>query len=193
MDAATLRQGKTIWVEKTPGHLRSIDLIERYVPRDVFIHMLRRGQDVVASLYETSRRYPQQWGNPWSVDKCIEKWNADVLHLRRHIDKPNHALVRYEELVTDPRRILLDLCEFLKVDFDEGMLTRRRATVDSLILQDEPWKNDAKGEVRKPSTRKFDRLFDAEERSCIAKRLAYSDDLLSLSASRRQMSVPRHE
>lgn len=44
------RWGQTIWLEKTPLHLLYIKQFEQFIPGVKFIHLLRNGADVVASL-----------------------------------------------------------------------------------------------------------------------------------------------
>ena len=62
LDTLTLSQGKEVWIEKTPGHLRFVDQIEKLVSGAKFVHMVRNGEDVVASLYDIGKRYPELWG-----------------------------------------------------------------------------------------------------------------------------------
>jgi hypothetical protein len=50
LDTITQQQGKTIWIEKTPGHVHCIDYIQKRVKKAKFIHLIRNGSDVVASL-----------------------------------------------------------------------------------------------------------------------------------------------
>ena len=80
LDTLTLNQGKEIWVEKTPGNLHYIEKIEKLVSSAKFVHIIRNGTDVVASLYEVTNEYPEVWGeNGWSVEQCISRWIQDIL------------------------------------------------------------------------------------------------------------------
>ena len=51
-----------IWVEKTPDHLQSLDLIQTFVPDNKIIHIIRDGGDTIASLFKGT----QQWGKEFS-------------------------------------------------------------------------------------------------------------------------------
>ena len=57
-----MAQGKTIWLEKSPDHLRYIDQIEKLVDEAKFIHILRNGFDNIASIYDLAGKYPETWG-----------------------------------------------------------------------------------------------------------------------------------
>ena len=63
LDRLASFQGKTGWLEKTPGHLYYIDDFARACPDARFIHLVRNGADVVASLYEVTQHYPEVWGS----------------------------------------------------------------------------------------------------------------------------------
>ena len=56
LDELTMDDGKAIWLEKTPLHVHFTDLIEKYVSRAHFIHVVRRGSDVVASIRDRALR-----------------------------------------------------------------------------------------------------------------------------------------
>jgi hypothetical protein len=74
LDELTVNAGKSIWLEKTPGHLYHIDTIRRLVPDTKFIHLFRNGQDVVASMYCITRENKGAWGKPMEIEECIQWW-----------------------------------------------------------------------------------------------------------------------
>ena len=177
LDALTLAQGGTVWVEKTPGHLHYIDLIETHIPDARFIHLVRNGEDVVASLYEVSNEHPEVWGAPATLEACIARWTGDLKLTQRHIDKPQHTLARYEQLLDRPQSVLTDLCKFIGVEFDPGMLSEHSLVVQKLVLQSETWKDSARVDgLHRPMVRKFDQLFDQEQQAYIRARMAMSPD-----------------
>lgn len=176
LDALTLTQYGDVWVEKTPNHLHYIDLIERHIPDARFIHMVRNGEDVVASLYEVSTRHPEIWGAPATLETCVTRWIGDLEVTRGHIHKPHHTLVRYEELLEDAQSVLAQLCEFLGIPFSRDMLTGHSSAVQQLVLESETWKDSAKAEsLERPKERKFDQLFDRQQQSYVQARLAAND------------------
>jgi hypothetical protein len=176
LDTIALGQGRSIWLEKTPGHLRRVDLITRFVPGARFIHILRNGPDVVASLYEVKHKYPEVWAGPRTIDRCIARWNEDLAHTRRHVGREHHTLVRYEELVQDPPGTLEALCRFIGLPFRPEMLEEYASAARGLVLQGEDWKRGATGEpIGRPATSKFERIFDREEQAYILEHLDRPD------------------
>jgi hypothetical protein len=173
LDTLTLMQGGEVWVEKTPGHLHYIDLIESYVSHVRFIHMVRDGEDVIASLYEVVTRHPEIWGSPATLESCIARWIGDLELTRSHIHKPHHTLVRYERLIDNAKPVLEQLCEFLEIPFSQDMLGGRSSAVQQLVLENEPWKDSARAEaLQRPEVRKFEQIFDRQQQAYVRARLA---------------------
>lgn len=176
LDALTLTERGEVWVEKTPNHLHYIDLIESHISNARFIHMVRNGEDVVASLYEVSTRHPEIWGTPATLESCVTRWIGDLELTRRHIHKPHHTFVRYEELLEDARSVLTQTCEFLEIPFSRDMLTEHSSAVEQLVVESETWKDSAKAEgLQRPKVRKFDQLFDRQQQAYVQARLAAND------------------
>ena len=124
LDGAAARADNALWLEKTPSHLHRVAAIESYVPRAKFVHMVRRGTAVVASLYDVTHRHAEAWGGPRDIDDCARRWRHDVRLSLVHAGKPNHAFVAYEDLVADPDAVLMRLCRFLELP--HNISARRR-------------------------------------------------------------------
>jgi len=170
LDAIALEDGKANWVEKTPHHLRYIEEIESHVPDAVFIHIIRSGADVVASFYAASHDPSfKGFGRPMSLDECIERWTTDVEITRRELAKPNHYLVRYETLVSDPSLTLRRACAFLGLTFDERMLHHQEAA-QRVILSWEHWKAGALEPIRNANGKKLHDSLRPDERRYVVER-----------------------
>lgn len=94
-------------------------LIISLIPRARFIHLLRDGRDVVASMLRASRGWGRDWA-PASAREGIELWRAHVEAARRIARLTNHyAEVRYEELASaDGPAILGRLFAFCGAETD---------------------------------------------------------------------------
>lgn len=171
LDGLTEKQGKRIWVEKTPSHVRCISLIERMTPEPKFIHLLRCGADVVASLYEVTRRYPEAWGGPRDIDRCIDRWIEDVRISREYQDRPNHVVVTYEELVRGPRPLLTRLCGFAGVEFSDLMLREYAKAAAQVTHEHEAWKASTRDAIRNANGKKFYEVFDESQQRYVLERL----------------------
>jgi hypothetical protein len=156
--------------------LHHIDLIEAHVPGALFIHMLRRGEDVVASLYQVSTEHPEIWGAPATLEGSIARWTGDLKLTCRQLHKARHTLVSYERLLDEPQFVLAKLCGFVGVEFDPAMVSQHSSAVEELVLEGEVWKDSARAEgLHRPAISKFEQLLDQEQRSYIRDQLAGLD------------------
>lgn len=111
-------RGKTRYGDKTPGHTAQMEVLSRVLPEARFIHIIRDGRDVAASL----RGLPFAPGDGGMAAIAAE-WRDTIWRARRaaaHL--PHYTEVRYEDLVTEPEGVLRDLCDFLEIDFAPEML-----------------------------------------------------------------------
>lgn len=173
LDRLTLAQGKNIWIEKTPGHLYYIDDLERYIPSAKFIHLIRNGVDVVASLYEVTNQYPNNWGGKYGIDECIHTWNHCIQLSLQHLTKQNHMVIDYEQLIAEPENSLRILCKAIEIPFKDTMLTNYQDVTKDLIIKHEVWKNGAMREISSTSPTKFRLLFTPKQQNYIQSKLAH--------------------
>ena len=172
LDRLTLEAGKDIWVEKTPRHLHFIPEIQKRVPGAKFIHIVRDGKDVVASLYEVTHKKPMEWAKGrvqgfqgFTVEECVRRWNQDVLITSQYVMKPEHHIVRYEELVESPESSLMKICQFLHLNYVPQMVYSKQ-TYEQIVTPDESWKeNVARAPQKMPG--KFTRVFDERQQKYI--------------------------
>jgi len=168
LDTITLEQGKSIWVEKTPGHLYFVDEIEKLVKGASFIHIVRNGPDNVASLYEIGLKYADEWrSNYKDIDMCIRRWIRAVKLSTCYSSKENHILIRYENLVAEPKVVLDSLCSFIGVPYEGEMLSDYPSVAAQVILDKEPWKTTTGRPIGAEKNRKFTDLFDDNQRKYI--------------------------
>lgn len=170
------RQGKHIWLEKTPEHLHSIGDIQRYLPQAKIIHIVRNGTDTIASLYDLCQRHPQIWGQYFDgLDGCIDRWISDVAISRRYLDQPNHNVVRYETLVDSTESEIQRLCQFLGVSFEAAMLARYQHTSQGLVRRRENWKGLNQAAIQTTGGKKFHTLLDPSQQGHVLERIAQTD------------------
>jgi len=185
LDTLTEQQGKSFWLEKTPGHLRHIKDIEQLVVGAKFIHLIRNGEDVVASLYEATRKYSKDFGGSyWSIDQCIEWWKKDIKISRTYLHKPNHILVKYEHLIEAPKLVITELCDFIGVSFDEIMLKEYSKTTQQVVNENELWKQSVQQPIQKVNNHKFNKLFNAQQRQYISYKLLFEYSIVDDKAKR---------
>jgi hypothetical protein len=174
LDRVTIDQGKTVWVEKSPEHIAYIDLIERYVRPVKFIHIVRNGADVVASLTDVGRQYPKShWKLYWDTpDKCIALWNEAIRLTRLHMHKPHHHVVRYERLVDDTPNVLAEVCDFLSIPYQEAMVQGYSSAAERLVRNKTAWQAKVFKPIENANGTKFFELFDDGQQQYILNRLS---------------------
>lgn len=170
LDAITLDEGYNIWLEKTPAHLRYISVIESTKLPVEFIHIIRDGKDVVASLYDVTHRFPEIWGKPRSIDNCINRWKLEVSISRKYVGKSNHHFIFYEELVEHPKEKIQRLCEKLNIGYSDNIIEDYKHAAGKLIVKNETWKENTNKEIKPRS--KFEKVFTFEQREYILSQLS---------------------
>ncbi len=170
----------TIWIEKTPMHLYFIPLIQKVKPHIKYIHIIRDGKDVVASLFDASQNNPESFGGKQSIQKCINRWKHDIHIHKKYINNDNHFFIKYNDIIDDPQLPLKKICNFLQIEFLEGMLSFSKMTRE-LKFSEENWKPDNSNEIK--LTNKFDSIFSEEQKKYIYSQLKNINiDVFNLSA-----------
>ncbi|MBT9314747.1 sulfotransferase family protein [Leptothoe spongobia] len=172
LDRIAKQERKSIWMEKTPDHVNFIDFIETHVRDALFIHIVRNGPDVVASLYDVTHKYPLEWEEPWEIERCLRKWITCVQNTYKHLHKPNHLLIKYETLVNDLDSASQKLTDFINVDLHTHLLTDRKDAFKDIALAREPWKANSVKPVYQKGKDKFSVLFDDDQKTYILDAIA---------------------
>ncbi|MBI5106287.1 MAG: sulfotransferase, partial [Solirubrobacterales bacterium] len=115
-EAYAARFGKPRWGEKTPDHLAHLDAIARALPEARFVHLVRDGRGVAASVLGL----PFAPGDG-SIEAAAADWRDRIL-AGRAAAVDGVLEVRYEHLVRDPEAVLREVCAFVDLDFDPVML-----------------------------------------------------------------------
>lgn len=121
-------------VEKNPKHVLRMAFLDALFPRARFVHIIRDGRDVVASLLFRNRG--REWGHleiPGWRDllakypdenwiRCAYQWKTAVTTARsegRALGTARYLEIRYEDLVRSPVATLGPVFSFLDLDLDE--------------------------------------------------------------------------
>jgi hypothetical protein len=121
-------KGKRRWGDKTPIYVRSIPMLSRQFPTARFVHVIRDGRDVALSYLSVP------WG-PNDIWRAARRWKQDVSAGRRHgvsLPPSRYLEVRYEEMIRDPRAVLVRICQVAELPFVEQMLEYHRDGSDRL-------------------------------------------------------------
>jgi hypothetical protein len=111
------QQGKSRWGEKTPTYVQRMKLIQRALPEARFVHVIRDGRDVALSVLDRTVR-------DLTATDVARRWTKKIAKARDDAPRLHHYLeIRYEDLIGDTEPVLRRVCEFIKLDFDPGMLS----------------------------------------------------------------------
>jgi hypothetical protein len=111
-------QGKVRWGDKTPGYVSHIGRLLRLFPEAQFVHIIRDGREVSASLAE------QTWGPRRSAVGAFW-WRRKVAAGRRagtRLPAGQYLELRLEDLIAEPEATVRRLCAFLGERFEPAML-----------------------------------------------------------------------
>ncbi|MEZ5834893.1 MAG: sulfotransferase [Geminicoccaceae bacterium] len=175
---ATLR-GQSGWLEKTPEHMFFMDEIRAHVPGARFVHILRDGPDVVASLYDAFSKYPDHWGWLGDIDRMVSLYNRYARVTAANRSRDDTFVVRYDDLVTGRAATLDRLAVF--VGLEPGSLTLDQVSSwrGDIVRPDEAWKVRSENKVVDTRGTKFKSLFDDSVRARILTRLTDTADIPS--------------
>lgn len=108
--------------ERTPDHVRHLDLIGSVYPDAWVVHIVRDGRDVARSLVS------QDWG-PQTLADAAEEWRSAVAAGRRSGERlERYREIRYEHLLHDAPAEVERLFDWLELEV-------RPATIDKALQQ----------------------------------------------------------
>jgi len=168
LDRMALAHGADSWLEKTPRHVLHALRIQEMVPDSLCIHVVRDGRDVVASIVDRARRFPDRFQRQDRAEYGIRQWNRSVQATQEAMGREGHLVVIYEALVQAPEETLRTICQLLELPFEPAML--ESAEELSFVRDKEAWKGDVNAPIEKAPS-KFPKVFDAGTRERIEKQL----------------------
>lgn len=134
------REGKSVWLEKTPIHLVHLHRIRKLFPDARIIRIIRDPRDSLRSIFEL----------PWAPDSMLalaydfRAWHRDAQRFF-NADSNSYTL-KYEELVERPESVLTQICTFLGIGYQDSMLDTS-STGKKIRTDNEPWKKQVSGKL----------------------------------------------
>ena len=116
------KQGKERWGDKTPDYVKRMRQIKSALPKARFVHVIRDGRDVTLSA--NKRIAERGHRDPVPAGRSAKRWQKKILKARADGPKLGEYLeVRFEDLVTDTEAALREVCDFIELEFEPGMLS----------------------------------------------------------------------
>ena len=153
------------WGDKNPHYASPVDqgclaTTAALFPGAKFIHTIRDGRDVVASLI----RKRNDAGDPWvSFESAHQVWNTHVANGHAFGDEvpaDSFLEVRYEELIADDVGIARRVFEFLEIEIDDAVVEFCEAQQRERTPLSGPTRDLSKG----PQSSDWESLLSVEER-----------------------------
>lgn len=120
------KTGKEIPGEKSPRNEFYLDLVEDWLKSFDFrcIIMMRNPVDVVASYkFLPAAHGKKEQESGLAVQSAVDWCRSVSLALAKSRIKPrNYYLLKFEDLVSDPRKKTKELCDFIDVEFEEARM-----------------------------------------------------------------------
>ncbi|WP_299084262.1 sulfotransferase [uncultured Paraglaciecola sp.] len=196
------------WVEKTAADSFYIDEIDTLFGEHAkFIGIVRHGLDVAISCKEFSdasgmyinmfKSYIRQYEQP--IEAMLHSWMDVTYKLMNFAERhpANCLLIRYEDLLEQPKEVLEYVCEFINEPYTDNMLTEGLANTIDLGLSDP--KCMEKEKIDKSNVNKWDKLPGyqlsrlAEIANPLLEKLGYTEitnvEEVSLTLARRQYEI----
>lgn len=151
------------WVEKTPLHFRVIDKILDTDQDCKVIFVIRKGEDVVASIYDRYVKNPSFFSEQSSYEYGVNLWNESLTKCVKYLNHNRVKVISYDAYVRDEEKGVNDCLEFLGIERGGN-----KGIGINYMKDGELWKENVKGEVSIQAS-KFKKIFSLEEQGNIEK------------------------
>ncbi len=121
--------GDRLLIDKSPTYASNRETLEQaeaIFTNAKYIHLVRHPYAVIESFarMRMDKLIGSGNSNPYQLAESIwSSSNQNILDFAAGIDRDKVLLVHYEELVSQPEKIMRQLCEFLAIPFDTAVLT----------------------------------------------------------------------
>ncbi|MCC0177306.1 alpha/beta fold hydrolase [Waterburya agarophytonicola K14] len=121
--------GERLLLDKSPTYAsnrETLNKAENIFNNAKYIHLVRHPYSVIESF--TRMRMDKLVGSgksdPYEMAELIwRNSNQNIINFAEDIDRDRYHLVYYEDLVSKPRQVMTEICQFLDVPFNEAVLT----------------------------------------------------------------------
>ncbi len=118
----------TVFGDKNNYYVRHLDLLRESFPKARFLAIVRDGRDVACSYRNISQvisgsDYVPDL--PGELEDIASEWrtnNTKLLELVSDVGAVFGKVVRFEDLLLEPENELSDICDWLELDYETGML-----------------------------------------------------------------------
>ncbi len=109
---ALLRTGTLNWINKEPGYGRYITDLYNMIPDCKVVVLTRDGRDTALSMVKRG------WYNS-NLIRCVDVWKMFAEMTLKGLSKvpsPNYLLIKYEDLISDFKNVMIEILRFYGLD-----------------------------------------------------------------------------
>ena len=127
--------------DKNNYYINHLNDLNEIWPTAKYILVVRDGRDVACSYINMEKLVTDSPYKPilsTDISTIAREWvanNKKCIDFINSLNSTRSFIVRYEDIVTNPKLFLTKVCNFLGIDFDKEMLTYY---IKNIELQDEP-------------------------------------------------------
>lgn len=120
------RKGKPRWGDKTPWYVSHVDLLDELFQDAMFVHIVRDGREVAASLADLGERDSIGGATYWREAVTGARSTGARLGPARYCE------IRLEDLIAEPETTLRRVCTAVGETYTGGMLAYPRRGIETL-------------------------------------------------------------
>lgn len=124
---ASMQEKKPLFVgDKNNYYINHLQKLDDVSPNSFVIHLVRDGRDIVHSYREINKissDYKYKPNLPFSIKEIAEQWQKNNLNIFNfYKENLNYIIVKYEELLENPKEVLTEILNTFNLNFENKML-----------------------------------------------------------------------
>lgn len=114
--------------DKTPFLVLRLNWIKTLFPNARIIHLLRDGRDVISSRMENFNE---------NIEEATSRWTLSLEEIDKNFNAndPNFIEIKYEDLVSNPRDLMKQVCSFLNIPYSETIFENQNQSLGDTHLK----------------------------------------------------------
>lgn len=153
-------QGVSYAGDKDPRCVELIEIILSIWKTARVIHIYRDPRDVIASKKKAD--WSKRRSTLFNLIAAVAQFDLATKATRK-FGKEKIATIKYESLITDPENTLKELCSWLDLAFDQGMLQFGEAASNLVASDEMQWKSKTLGPLLRQNQNKWVTELDGVE------------------------------
>ena len=152
MEEYALRINKTVVVDGCPINIWFLKKLKEDFPDCYIIHIVRDPRDVVISTQKAGYNKKFFFPPPQIAKQFLRGYLQSIRFAKAYGEK--YHKIYYEELITDPEKVVRGICKFLDINFEPAMLEFQHSR-NQVAAEEETWKENLSKPILKDNFGKW--------------------------------------